>query len=107
MNDKSNISPKAWELLNNLTASVHRHVENHNSADYAEKARAEDALANYIASLESEVEASKSMIERLIDDGDMLASDAKDYGGFMQNVQGDIADWHKSVAEWINRKETK
>ena len=56
MIDKSNISPKAWELLNNLTASIHRHVENHNPTDYVEKARAEDALADYISALEAEVE---------------------------------------------------
>ena len=67
MNDKSNISPKAWELLNNLTASIHRHVENHNSADYAQKARAEDALVDYIVELEAEVAKKKESKSKISD----------------------------------------
>ena len=53
MSEKLNISPKAWELLNNLTATIHGHAEMHDPADYAEKARAEDALLDYIVELEN------------------------------------------------------
>ena len=56
-----------------------------------------------ISALEAEVEASKSMVERLIEAGDKMADDFED----AEDDRRSSNEWRALVAEWTNQKETK